>query len=242
MNTRRRYRNANVFLTLLSTAICCLFGGGSLAYASSVESPARIMQAANHFIQQTYSRRYEINVNFGYLDNRLRLAQCKQALEAFLPTGLQGPVATSVGVRCADPNWQVFIPVQIQAYTSVLTASQPLARGTILAAGDLKLRKREISQYLSGVFTDKNELIGMVLKHPLAEGSVFTPRVVRPKRLVRRGEPVTILAQAAGMTVRVQGQALMDGHHGEMIQVKNANSGKKLVAEVIAPSTVRIKM
>jgi flagella basal body P-ring formation protein FlgA len=82
----------------------------------------------------------------------------------------------------------------------------------------------------------------MVLKRPMPSGSVFTPREVMPKRLVRRGEPVMILAQSGGMTVRVEGEALMDGHHGQMIRVQNSRSGREITAEVIAASTVRVKM
>ena len=130
----------------------------------------------------------------------------------------------------------------IHAYVPVLTASRPLAKDTVLAASDITLRKREISRYRSGVFKDKQQLIGMVLKRPLADGSVITPRQVMPKRLVRRGEPVIIMAKTGGMTVRVQGKALMDGHNGQMIQVRNTRSGRKLQAEVIATATVRVKM
>lgn len=230
-------------LTPLVVAICCLFGTShAVAANSGFESPARLMLTAKQYIHASYAHKYDISVDFGYLDSRLHLARCQQALEAFFPPGLSNLIATSVGIRCGQPNWQVYIPVNIHAYTQVLTASHPLAKDTVLAETDLKLRKREISQFRSGVFTHKQELIGMVLKRPLAEGSVFTPRTVTPKQLVRRGEPVIIMAQSNGMTVRVQGQALMDGQHGQMIQVRNTRSGRKLVAEVIATSTVRIKM
>jgi flagella basal body P-ring formation protein FlgA len=230
-------------LTPLLVAICCLFGTSPAAQAKTAfESPARLMLTAKQYIHARYAHKYDVSVDFGYLDSRLHLAQCQQPLEAFFPPGLSNLIATSVGIRCGQPNWQVYIPVNIHAYTMVLTASRPLARNTVLAANDLKLRKREISQYRSGVFADKQELVGMVLKRPLAEGSVVTPREVAPKQLVRRGEPVIIMAQSNGMMVRVQGKALMDGHHGEMIRVRNTRSGRKLVAEVIGTSTVMVKM
>jgi flagella basal body P-ring formation protein FlgA len=233
----------NGLLTPLLVAMCCLLGTSLPALASSAfETPGRLMHAAKQYIHHAYDDKYDVSVDFGYLDSRLRLEKCQQPLEAFFPPSMQDLVATSVGVRCTRPNWQVYIPVEIHAYAPVLTASHPLARDTIIAASDIKLRKREISQYRSGVFEDKQQLIGMVLKRPLAEGSVFTPREVMPKRLVRRGEPVTIMAESSGMTVRVQGQALMDGNHGQMIQVRNTHSGRKIVAEVIGTSTVRVKM
>lgn len=238
-----RTRVGNRLLTPLLVAICCLLGMPLPTQAGSAfETPDRLIHAAKQYIHHAYDDKYDVSVDVGYLDNRLRLEKCQQPLEAFFPPSMQDLVATSVGVRCTQPNWQVYIPVEIHAYAPVLTASRPLARDTIIAASDIKLRKREISQYRSGVFEDKQQLIGMVLKRPLAEGSVFTPREVMPRRLVRRGEPVIIMAESRGMTVRVQGEALMDGHHGQMIQVRNTRSGRKIVAEVIGTSTVRVKM
>ena len=229
-------------LTLLLASYCLIGIPLHAQAASAVESPARIIQTARQYIHQVYDKRYQIKVDIGYLDKRLRLARCEQGLQAFFPVSMQGLIASSVGVRCGMPNWQIYIPVEIQAYAPVLTTSQPLAMGTVLGPDDLVMSKREISQYRSGVFTNKQELIGMVLKRPLAAGDVITPRAVAPKRLVKRGDPVIIMAQTAGMTVRVQGQALMDGRNGDMIQVRNTHSGKKLVAEVIATSTVRVIM
>ena len=243
LRTRASSWAANGLLTPLLVAICCLLGISQPTFADTAfEGRASLMQVADQYIHHVYDKKYDVTVDFGYLDSRLQLAKCRQPLEAFIPANMQNLVATSVGVRCTQPSWQVYIPVQIQAYTQVLIASRPLAKDTIIAAADIKRDKREISQYRSGVFSDKQQLIGMVLKRPLAEGSVITPREVAPKQLVRRGEPVIILAETSGMTVRVQGEALMDGKSGQLIQVRNTRSGRKLTAEVIATSTVRVRM
>lgn len=228
-------------LTLLLAALC-LIGKPLPVLSANVETSARLKNAAKQYIMSAYKHQYEVNIDFGYLDSRLRLARCQLPLEAFFPPNGQSVIATSVGVRCSQPSWQIYIPVTIHAYTTVLTASHSLAKGTILATTDLQPKKREISRYRSGIFRDKNDLIGMVLKRPLAQGSVLTPREVEPKRLVRRGESVVIMAKAGGMIVRVQGQALMDGAHGDMIQVRNTNSGRKIQAEVVDTATVMIKM
>lgn len=229
-------------LTLLLLAMYCL-SGIPLAFAgSSIENPQHLIRVADKFIHHEYDHKYELTVEFGYLDTRLQLEKCQQELEAFFPPRKHELGATSVGIRCDQPSWQVYIPVEIHAYAEVLTTSRPLAKDTILAAEDISRSKREISRYRSGIFEDAEQLIGMVVKRPMPSGSVFTPREVMPKRLVRRGEPVMILAQSGGMTVRVEGEALMDGHHGQMIRVQNSRSGREITAEVIAASTVRVKM
>ena len=61
-------------------------------------------------------------------------------------------------------------------------------------------------------------------------------------QLVKRGDIVTILAEIKGLTVRVNGNALTDGHRGDEIRVKNQRSKRILQAEVIGPGTVRVRL
>lgn len=229
------------FVTYL--AICCLLlTATSLAAKEQLESRESIIKTTRQFIEAKLGDNYELNIQLGYLDKRLRLVKCHQPLEAFFPVRKHNLGATSVGVRCAQPGWKVFVPVQIKAYTKIITARQSLPRGTILQNSDLRIEKREISRFRSGVFTRKSEVIGMTIKRAIASGSVLTPRLVQPRQLVKRGQSVTILAESGGLLIRVKGEALMDGHHGQSIQVKNSRSGKKFTAEVVAIQTVRVKM
>ena len=98
-------RFTNKLLTHLLAAMCCLFGWPLQTHADSAfENPDRLMHTADRFIHQEYGHKYALTVDFGYLDSRLHLAKCQQPLEAFFPPGAQGTIASSVGVRCLEPN------------------------------------------------------------------------------------------------------------------------------------------
>ena len=93
-----------------------------------------------------------------------------------------------------------------------------------------------------GYFKSVDEVIGMQLKHPVKGGESLSPGNLKPRRLVQRGDIVTILAEVQGLTVRVKGNALTDGYRGEAIRVKNQRSKRILQAEVIAPGIVRVRL
>ena len=210
--------------------------------SESWQEPATILASAESHIHQQLGKQYELDIKLGYLDDRLRLVKCTHAPEAFFPPRKHTTVPTTVGVRCHQPQWDVYVSVEISAFTTVAVARQALAKDTVLSEQDISLSRRDISSFRRGIFEDKQTLVGMVVKRPLARGSVLTPNNVAPRRLVQRGEPVTILAGTDNMQIRVQGEALMDGHRGQSIRVKNARSGQELTAEVIDTSTVRVKM
>ena len=227
-----------------AAAIFCL----SVAWATpapgneALQDPATILASVETHIRQQLGKQYELQIKLGYLDNRLRLAACQHTPEAFFPPRKHTLGPTTVGVRCHRPQWDVYVPVEIRAFTQVAVARRPLAKDTVLGEQDVSLSKREISGFRRGVFENKQALLGMVVKRPLARGTVLTPASVEPKRLVQRGESVTILAGSGNMLIRVQGEALMDGHRGQSIRVKNGRSGQELTAEVIDTSTVRVRM
>lgn len=230
-------------LTPLLIALIYLVIINHPAQADSIfESRARIMQIADEYIHHMYDQHYEITVDFSYRDSGLHVARCKQPLEAFFPANMQNVIASSVGIHCPYPNWQVFLPVQIQAYTQVLIASRPLARNTVISDVDITRGNREISQYHSGVFIEKQKLVGMVLKQPLTKGSVFTSRQLAPTHLLHLSEPANIMTQTSGVTERAQSEDLMDGKSVQKFQISNTNTGRRLTAEVMTTSTARIKM
>lgn len=198
--------------------------------------------AASKFLHQHFDDRYELKLKFGKLDQRLRLSKCQEALRVFLPSSREPIGSATLGVRCTQPQWKVHVRVHVKAFTEVLVASRPLARNSNISKDDLQFVRQDISRYPAGVFTETDHLIGMTAKRSIRHDAVITPRMVKPKRLVNRGDIISIIAESNGLKIRTSGEALMDGHQGQVIQVKNNRSGRKISAEVIARSTVRVKM
>jgi flagella basal body P-ring formation protein FlgA len=62
--------------------------------------------------QQTQALPGEVTVSAGAVEDNLRLPPCP-APAAWLPAGSRLWGSTSVGVRCIEPAWNVFIPVSV---------------------------------------------------------------------------------------------------------------------------------
>ena len=57
-------------------------------------------------------------------------------------------------------------------------------------------------------------------------GTVLTPAVLESDQVVKRGQTVTIVAKAGGISVNMSGTALADGGLNQRIRVENTNSGR----------------
>jgi flagella basal body P-ring formation protein FlgA len=58
--------------------------------------------------------------------------------------------------------------------------------------------------------------------------------------IVKRGDMVTILAESGGLRVSVPGKILEKGYKGQLVQVQNTMSRKKIYAKVINDATVMV--
>lgn len=232
-------------IRMLQAAIVCqllsIVSAGSL-WAGQWQSHASIRDSAREFILGS-TEHQQVQVQVGQLDERLRLEPCTQPLQAYFPLYRRKLGRTTVGVRCPGPaGWKVFVPVDIKAFGAVLVAKQALPRNTVLRAADVQVVRRDLSRYGQGFYSSPEQVAGMVVKYAIGQGSVITPRGLEPRQLVSRGESVTIVAQRNGLTIRVRGEALMDGANGDTIRVRNTRSKRELEAVVIAPHTVKVKL
>lgn len=219
----------------------CLFASAAMAQ-SGWQTHQELQTAAERHIRDQFSEQYDVYIRFRSLDSRLRLARCQRPLKAYLTSRRPPAGAVNVGIRCTSPQWKVRIPATVQAFTEVQITRRPVARGSVIQEQDLTSERRDIGRYYAGVFEHSSDLVGMVARRGLRAAMVLTPRMVKPRRLVTRGQQITILAESNGLLIRARGEALMDGHVGQVISVKNSRSGRKISAEVVSQSTVRVKM
>lgn len=225
-------------LASIAMAILCLLGG--TAAARTADPAEQIRSAIKNYAHQSLAAD---KVQIGHLDKRLRLSPCTSALRVFLPKGALRVGKSTLGVQCNDSHgWKVYIPVELNRFATVVVSKHALPRGTIIGPADIQLRKMDLGRLSYGYFTSVNEVIGMQLKRPLQGGESLSPGNLKPRRMVQRGDIVTILAEVQGLTVRVKGNALADGYRGEAIRVKNQRSKRILQAEVIAPGLVRVRL
>lgn len=227
------------YLRLLFAAAIGAFCGASYAGTQSLES----IQAAaeQHVMARLPVAKGKYFVTAQRLDLRLRLAECGEPLEAFMPNNAMPSTRTTVGVRCNAPApWTIYVPVTVELEAPILVLRRALPRRSPVDVSDVELQTRRVPGIDASFISDTGNLRGRRLKRALPAGSPLTADVLVPDVLVRRGQQVTLLAANGPFEIRAQGQALSDGGEHERIRVQNVTSRKIVEGVVENGSTVRV--
>jgi len=132
------------------------------------------------------------------------------------------------------------LSMKIYATCSVLVAKQNIPKNTPIDKKYLKLEKRKLSGSNFNAMTELSEVVGKISKNNIAKGSIITAKMLKSLPLVTRGDIITLAVYSKLLRVRTKGTALQNGEYGQLIRVRNLNSKKTLVGEVIGPKLVRV--
>ena len=222
------------------------------AATGAVSADDRPMQSLDSIRDRVYqflhdqlepSQRKDAKIDIGRLDSRLRLRQCPAPLQAFAVGGRPTVGATSVGIRCTGKRpWTLYVTARVVVFDNVLVATRALGRGEQLKAGDLRPARKDLSRLPYGYFTEPDAAVGKVLKRGYLAGDVVQPNQLAAPVLVKRGQQVTLHAQAGGIEIHMGGKALSDGSAGERIRVQNTSSNRIVEGEVIGKGVVRVRI
>ena len=160
-----------------------------------------------------------------------------------IPGGVRFAGAFAANVTVAVEGRQfTTVPVKLEAklYEQVVVAIRPIAAQEIIDAEDLRIERLDVSR-LTGYMTDIGKAAGMVSRRPIALGTPITGSMVAKPVLIKRGSLVTLISRVGGVEASAAAQALQDGVQNQIIRVKNMNTQKIVVAQVIDDSTVLVK-
>jgi flagella basal body P-ring formation protein FlgA len=214
------------------------------AWATPLQSLDSIEQAAYVYAMEHVQTHYDMpRIVVGSLDSRLRLQQCEHELEAFTAQNKVGLGNQTIGVKCdSSIPWSVYVPVIVKLFKPVVVTTKAMAAKHIITSTDVMLKRIDVASLRQGYLTDTKLLIGQQLKYAVSMGSALSQNKVKPEKIVRRGDLITLLAEVGEMEVRMNGTALSDASMGQRIQVKNSSSKRVVEGIVDAPGIVRVSM
>ena len=93
---------------------------------------------------------------------------------------------------------------------------------------------------LSLYVVDASELEGRVARRTLLPGKAIRLSDLKEPDLVRAGTPVTMVYSDAGLVITGQGTALRSAGEGEVIRVRNVDSGTIVSGVVASDGSIRI--
>ena len=164
------------------------------------------------------------------------LAACSQ------PVTVQGadtrlPARMRFIAVCAGANgWRYEFIVRAQVSARIAVMASELPAGKVLADEDVLLERHDIAS-ISDSIADPLEAVGMSAKRALRTGEILRKGLLSAPTLVKRGEPVRIVARREEIEVSMAGEALDAGARGDAVRVRNA-SGTVIRARVTGAATV----
>lgn len=176
------------------------------------------------------------------LDPRLRLPRCTQQPAGLMPPAAQIAARVTVGVGCAQPRWTVYVSVRVETELPVLVLRKALPARSPVAAEDVESRTARVSGIAATYITRVEELAGRHLKRPVAPGQPLTVDLLAADILVRRGQRVTLVANAGGLEVRAQGEAIGDATPAGRVRVLNLTSRRIVEGQVETRDLVRVSL
>ena len=114
-----------------------------------------------------------------------------------------------------------------------------LKKGEVIQKHDLKFDYKTNSVG-NGFFENFDKLVGRKIKQNLSKGQVIKIRHLEENFMVSEGQSIIIFSDLHGINVRMQGNALENGHFNELIKVKNISSGKIVQGRVINEKKILI--
>ncbi|HEY2465845.1 MAG TPA: flagellar basal body P-ring formation chaperone FlgA [Steroidobacteraceae bacterium] len=188
-------------------------------------------EAALQFPKLTDRQRFLV----GPIESRLPFDKCNRTVRPVVASPLHMKDRVMIELRCQDPKpWHLYVPVRIVGTSPVAVAVHAIVAGTVIKATDLKIEEHDVSELPLGFLDDPGIAVGLTAGRPIAGGAYLTNQQLIAPKAVQRGQSVTLLADAGGISVRMAGRALSDGLMNQRVRVQNLSSGK--IVEGIARS------
>ncbi len=121
-----------------------------------------------------------------------------------------------------------------------LVAARQIRRLQLIGEGDVMVEEVERTTANADALESAAAAVGMVATRQIPAGTAIRPDCIRPPAIIKRGDPVRIVAQLPGLTVTAMGVAKEDASRGGMVKVQNTSSGKVLTGSAVSEGLVEV--
>jgi flagella basal body P-ring formation protein FlgA len=122
----------------------------------------------------------------------------------------------------------------------VLVAARDLAPGEPLGPGDAVPVRLRLTDLGAEHLSDPGQLAGLCPARAIRAGAALEARSLTRLLLVRRGQPVTVLAECGAVSVRDSATAMGDGGLGDLVTVERRGTRVRLLGRVTDAQTVKV--
>lgn len=122
------------------------------------------------------------------------------------------------------------------AAADALIATRLIRPGDVVTRDDMEVG--EVSY--PGAVSALEHVVGMEARVTIFPGRPVSLNDIRPPRLVRRNELVTLIYRRGQLDIRTEGRSLSDGVAGDVVQVMNLDSRSRLSGTVSEAGNVLV--
>ena len=247
MKLLQTFSLSSQILIAISRSLTALALALLLTPSFSVAAPAQrleaIGEAAVDFVRSNHPwRGFKVCFEQPTLDERLSLSPCEAPLQASIPIGGRIAKRTSIAVKCpTTAGWTIHVSVIANAEASVLVARRAIGRHEQIHANDVMEASRDITTLPYGYLSKLPVGDALQAKSGIAQGAVITPGMTQAADVIKRGDIVAIELSDTRMAISMRGVALADAAVGELVAVKNSQSGRTVQGQAMASGRVRVQ-
>jgi len=216
------------FLMIFTTA-------ANASIHQTIQHQAELYVQQNAFIDNSA----DVNIQAAEVDSRIHIPACKAPFQFESSDSSLKQSNVSVKVICPDTNWYLFTSVQVEQTKPVVVTSETMSPGALLTKKNLYIADIPINRLRGSTYSDTENLVGARLKRRVRPGQIINDGMLC---FVCKGDKVTIIAVASGLSLKVSGIAQQDGNLGDTIRVQNSASKKTVSATVSSTSEVSIQI
>ncbi len=147
---------------------------------------------------------------------------------------------TAVFKRGREQVGRLQAHVETAARMNVLVSTRDLKREDLVVPGDLRETELLLTNLGSNYLTNSKGLIGAVAARAICAGQPLETRMFKKQKLVRRGQPVTIVAKSGAVRVTEKAIAKADGGLGDLIVVGRFRGRPSVTARVAGNGIVKV--
>ena len=124
------------------------------------------------------------------------------------------------------------------ATVEVVTVARAIERGAVLKAADLAVERRPRVEVGRDAVIGIAQAVGLAARNTIRPGQPLRSADLTRPDLVQRGQMVTLVFEAPGLTLTMRGKANEAGAEGDTVSVLNEQSKRTVQGVVIGPGHV----
>ncbi len=148
--------------------------------------------------------------------------------------------ATVVAPNKEKPLSQMRVSGSIERLASVPVLRNNMQAGEIISLSDIDMSEIPAKMIQDDMVLSADDLVGMAPRRVLFGGKTIKSNEIEAPRIVGRGEIVTMLFEAGGLSLTAEGKALEFGAKGDIIRVVNTSSSQPVQARVTGVNQVSV--